>query len=1303
MRNRLIISTKEKQERIRGIAWSIRGKYRRYKQAFREALKAAKLYLKPPSADSVFEPLTPVLLEPDGVGRYERELLHALKHDQIRNIAITGEYGAGKSSLIRTFVHRHPEFSYAFVSLATFGKEAKEAEVAASEKIEADSSTKPETQNGAGATAPAGGESEKLDSKTELDLVARIEETIVQQLLYSVPARDVPKSRLKRIIQVSNRSLLIRWGIGLALILAAIREYLSAAEKPIKVDPSTLTQLFIDLPFSGSIAVAVLVLGGAYLLYHALKLASLFSIDGLTLKGGKLEATQHGSVLHKNLDEIIYCFERSEINVVVIEDLDRFGLHGVFTRLREINFIIEHSPQIRRPVYFIYALRDEMFAVGEKTKFFDLIIPVIPVINSENSREKMAELLHKRGLKVGLAEKLIETVCYVIDDMRLVKNIVNEYDMFSTILVGNLAELNPNKLFAIVAIRNLYPDAYAELVKRRGLIYGVLESFDAWRRDQVSEAQESLKKLRALRAGKVNEVATSLIELRSYVWFALMNALGREMATHVLTTQGSGFTLKQFVTDSTFDGLVSTGASLQMGISDSYGRVPGFQHPGKPLDAILNEVSYEKRRSLLQNSFSEIDADIQRKQQEINQLSRMTFRGAAKSGFSDVIRDRLEGLGIVAYLMRSGYLDTDYSDYFGYFYEGSLSVDDKKFVVALSNGFTPEVSARVADPAKVIQKLDIDSLDDGKGIVAELIGHLCQTSHSTLAKDEGSDKLAFIFREGVTHHLERLAQAVHILLSRPGSLQFIEAIYNLQPEVFRELLDNAQTFQAIEARQSLVCAILDCLSEAQLGKLASHEYADIYEAIAELEDVSRLMPGLTSGEGGWHWLRLRPVRFKCIGDTMSHENVESLIKLGFFEVNLHMLSMIDRGTGQGPFAAMVAGAAAPRNITYRNLSTIAIDGLNKALLESPSDFVRVLLEQPGLLDESAASLITLFAAIEGHTPLMLELLERTHCSFEQLGDVPEVLWAVALRTDRINDKAEAVWTAFESGLMKSEDETTQLLVDGFAQFLKTNAARLNVALWQVEGKLNNDLQRFLLDLVDIDDSLAETLLKKTIINDHTILSPTLPLSRWKMLVRSSILGFSPEIYLAVKAHADALEAVFLQTQWSTARLQVAFADIPVSVLVQLSKSGAPSLQDRIDMWSSAPLDNVKSTEGAVEELGQVCRAANQAAILFPKSAGPLLQSIASVALLDAELRAGAITQILLLDDQSVIDGPLALLGDDGFGAISAGATDLEVPASDVNWRLISALETRGVIHSAKQHEGKIHAVVKAAKGGSDAG
>ena len=98
---------------------------KRYPRAAVSAYKAAHAFLAAPTHENLFEPLTPVLIEPGKINRYERELLNGLRNDQVRNIAITGEYGAGKSSVLRTFVHRHPEFAYAFVSLATFGKETE--------------------------------------------------------------------------------------------------------------------------------------------------------------------------------------------------------------------------------------------------------------------------------------------------------------------------------------------------------------------------------------------------------------------------------------------------------------------------------------------------------------------------------------------------------------------------------------------------------------------------------------------------------------------------------------------------------------------------------------------------------------------------------------------------------------------------------------------------------------------------------------------------------------------------------------------------------------------------------------------------------------------------------------------------------------------------------------------------------------------------------------------------------------------------------------------------------------------------
>ena len=191
---------------------------------------------------------------------------------------------------------------------------------------------------------------------------------------------------------------------------------------------------------------------------------------------------------------------------------------------------------------------------------------MIPVINSENSQEKMMELLNLRTFKskpLGehLDRRLVETVCYYIDDLRLVKNIVNEFDMFSNILASGL-RLEPDKLFAIVAIRNLHPGAYADLVKRRGAIYGVIKGLDTWKIQQNSAYARQLDGLRRERDDRISELANNVTELRAYVWFTLLRLTEMDTATHVLIA-GTQYTQKQFVTDEVFDVLMNQAGPSQ--------------------------------------------------------------------------------------------------------------------------------------------------------------------------------------------------------------------------------------------------------------------------------------------------------------------------------------------------------------------------------------------------------------------------------------------------------------------------------------------------------------------------------------------------------------------------------------------------------------------------------------------------------------------------------------------------------------------------------------------------------------------
>ena len=56
----------------------------------------------------------------DNISEYLRALEWALNDKNITNIALAGPYGAGKSSIIETFLRIHPSIKYINVSLAMF-------------------------------------------------------------------------------------------------------------------------------------------------------------------------------------------------------------------------------------------------------------------------------------------------------------------------------------------------------------------------------------------------------------------------------------------------------------------------------------------------------------------------------------------------------------------------------------------------------------------------------------------------------------------------------------------------------------------------------------------------------------------------------------------------------------------------------------------------------------------------------------------------------------------------------------------------------------------------------------------------------------------------------------------------------------------------------------------------------------------------------------------------------------------------------------------------------------------------------
>lgn len=1064
----------------------------RFKRSFNAFIRTWQAHKANAKRGGAFEPLTPVLLEGKQADRYESELLHALEDEQVRNIAITGGYGAGKSSVIRTFFDRHPEYSNVFVSLATFSKEV------------------PTQADEAQAADP--------------DLMSRIEETIVQQLLYAVPAQQLPKTRLKRIVQASNTRIAFHTVFFTLLTVCGLRLYLPSVKNLPAIDPDWLIPGLMLLPdwlaliFAGA--------AGVYLLYSTLKYLSLFSIDGLTLKGGKLEATHYGSVLHKHVDEIVYCFERSAIDVVVIEDLDRFGIQDVFFRLREINFTLRQSPQIQRPVHFIYAIRDELFSVGDKTKFFDLIIPVIPVVNSENSREKMMGLLNAGRFDAAtigrLDRELIETVCYYIDEMRLIKNIVNEFDIFSGLLGGRGVKLEVNKLFAMVVVRNLYPEAYADLIKRRGKIFSVLSEFGGWRIERANQFEAEIKNLRDHLADMEREHLASVEELRVSVWYQIVKSIHPANASELKYDAGRTVTLTEFVQEAVFEDIFKKNRTLSIeGLNpDSL----GVLRKTVESEQVLTLTSYRARALRLAWEPEALMKQVEVLRNKSTLTKRTPFRVAAKLDYGEVLAQKLKGLEAVTYLMRTGYFDTDYNDYLGFFYEGSLTQDDKNLILALRRGESPGVMTIVNDPAKVLGKLDHEVLEDGRGLIAGLVDYLCS---QYTAADDGLHvgKLDAIL-DAAPQFLQRFADVVDSILPSQNVSTLIQFISQSDPGLFEKLLLTSRRFEESGPRQALLCSIFNSLPPEQVAEFEDCELG-ILEGLAGLTDVSQVVPLLAEGKATWGWLRKQDVQFHNLSDTTSPDDLKQLLSFGCVAPQLNMLRLI--------CSTFETEDGDETLVTYRRLLALRLDGIDTLLTHNRLALVKQLLSQDGPLDESAESLGALLTAARRESELMVSLLERTTCQFETLDSVPSNAWSLLLEADRVSGKAQAVWACLHSIIESASSQfvyprTTRINGEKKSRlntFIERNVETLLETLWTLHPDQHGDLQKYLLRETAISNDTLSSLLSTTTLSSIDVLD-SVPQARWGMLVTSSFLPYSEEISNVVQSSANLLDAEYFE-------------------------------------------------------------------------------------------------------------------------------------------------------------------------------
>ena len=408
-------------------------------------------YFYPPGKSSAVAkilPLTPI----DNVAEiapYANRLRRALDDNNVRNIAVTGRFGAGKSSLLHTYFRGAKVL---WISLAPFLNDLTEGH---------------ERQSDSDQTAASG----KFDRE---ELGRKLENSILQQMFYTARARELPFSRFSRIRRNGFWHYLLAAFLVVDLLLSYIaifqpEQIWQHLRNVMNVDSDAVCIMAIlHLVFSITLIVA--------LVCDAVRRSRLIGRITTTCAEVEMGTTPGNMVFNHTVEEVIYHFQSVRYEAVIFEDLDRFSDTLIFAKLKEMNQLINASREIpwrNKPIKFIYAVRDGVLADVDRVKFFDYILPILPTMSLANSFDVFVDSLRiilGGHVLDGEYMGLIRIASQYIFDRRLIHNVCNEFDILRENLDSNIPMV---KLLGIVIYKNVLPRDFDALQEGHGVLFSL--------------------------------------------------------------------------------------------------------------------------------------------------------------------------------------------------------------------------------------------------------------------------------------------------------------------------------------------------------------------------------------------------------------------------------------------------------------------------------------------------------------------------------------------------------------------------------------------------------------------------------------------------------------------------------------------------------------------------------------------------------------------------------------------------------------------------------------------------------------
>lgn len=645
-----------------------------------------------------YKDLTPIS-NAENVEEYLKALKWALEQDKIKNIALAGPYGAGKSSIIDTFLNRFNkelklDKKVLKISMATF--------------IEANAKIK---SNNASDNSEKDESKDSVNTKIAIDS-NEVEIGILKQLFYTVDPEVIPQSRYRKLHQRDFGRFFTKifWSLLFILFLTFIFFY----EKLPNIFSGISALLsFMGVTIWSYLLILLFTIIGVYGFSKlAFDFTNKFSIKEIKISSNvniHKDDISAESIFNKNLDEIVYFFEATKYCYVFFEDLDRLDDRTVFVHLRELNNLLNNNDSIKEKIVFVYAVKDDIFTKEDRTKFFDFIIPVIPIINSTNSGDVLLQYLKEakdNNIDHNVSQEFVLDVAPYIADMRILRNIYNEFIIYKNILSNAQGmELKDEQMLAMIIYKNLCPNDFAAIQNEKGLIKRAFNDKARYIREEKSRIQNKIDGIKNILKSYDEDVLKDIREIKVSMLISLTDnqGIGKDLRNGRWHTV---FNSKEILDDS-FD------ISELMKHNIDHVSYWEFQRDGqdtiiinefkKKVSTYIDRINDCKKVHELgrEKLFREVD-ELKKSQ---NSLNNKSMRDIVEKFGVDTMEREIKENQVLVFLLRRGYIDEKYANYINYFKGNSITIDDMNFILSIKNREAKPFDYELTKTAMVVERL----------------------------------------------------------------------------------------------------------------------------------------------------------------------------------------------------------------------------------------------------------------------------------------------------------------------------------------------------------------------------------------------------------------------------------------------------------------------------------------------------------------------------------------------------------------------------------------------------------------------